>query len=174
MQIKKVSKTEDNNTDIGTLNLLHGEAQDHANQAVKHALEAVKIGGQCGRLLQDIKGRVGNKNWTLWKEGNLEPDMLEWSTKYERIVQQDLFNLEDPRQIRSAQNLLGIIPQAQHKAREERDNTKSWEAKLSAWANRFGELVSVGIDNEQRIKMRILTMELYKWLKREVHEPDDQ
>jgi hypothetical protein len=117
---------------------------------------------------------VGNKNWTLWKEGNLKPEMLEWSTKYERIVQQDLFNLEDPRQIRSAQNLLGIIPQAPHKAREERDNIKSWEAKLSAWANRFGELVSVGINNEQRIKMRVLTMELYKWLKREVHEADDE
>ena len=172
MSNKTLSKIED--ADIGAVNLLHGEAQNHANQAVKHALEAVRIGGKCGRLLQDIKGKVGNKHWLLWKEGNFQPELLEWSTKYERIVQQDLFNLEDPRQIRSAQNLLGIIPQSQHKAREERDQTKSWEAKLSAWANRFGELVSEGIDADQRARMRVLTMELYKWLKREIHEPDDE
>lgn len=147
---------------------LHGKAQEHAQKAVEHAHEAVRLGGECGKRLVEIKERVGSKNWALWKEGNLEGDLLEWAVRYERIVQQDLFNLEDPRQIRSAQNLLGIIPQSPHKAREERDRGKSWEASLTAWANKFGDIVKGELTQEQKQKIKFSTMEAYKWLKREI------
>lgn len=158
------------NIETGELVELHSKAQEHANKAVSHAHEAVRLGGQCGKMLSAIKDRVGSKNWALWKDGNLDDELKLWAGRYERIVQQDLFDLEDPRQIRTAQNLLGIIPQSPHKQREEKVSNKSWDNMLTAWANKFGELVKGELTEDQKRKMAVIAMEAYKWLKREIYD----